>query len=242
VRQLPLGVRLRPASTLASFAPGENAAVLAAIERRALAAGGAPLWLWGSAGTGRTHLLQAACARAARSGRSSGYLPLAEHWIAADQLAGLDALDLLCLDDLDAVAGQAAWESSLFRLLVAAAEHGAALLIAASSAPAAVRFALADLASRLRASEVWQLRPLPARAQGAALTERARLLGLELPDETREYLQRRLPREFATLCSVLDTLDDAALAAQRRLTVPFVRELLTRAEGPAETPPGGAPS
>jgi DnaA-homolog protein len=233
VRQLPLGVQLRPASTFASFVAGENAAVLAAIERRTLAAGGAPLWLWGGPGSGRTHLLQAACARAAAAGRSSGYLPLAERWIAADQLAGLDALDLLCLDDLAAVAGQAAWESALFRLLVAAAECGSALLVAASSAPAAVPFALPDLASRLRASEVWQLQPLPACAQGAALTERAKLLGLELPDETREYLQRRLPREFATLCSVLDTLDHAALAAQRRLTVPFVRELLTRAEAPA---------
>jgi DnaA-homolog protein len=239
VRQLPLGVRLRPASTLASFAAGENAALLAAIERRALARGGAPLWLWGSAGTGRTHLLQAACARAAAAGRSSGYLPLAEQWIAADQLAGLDALDLLCLDDLQVVAGQAAWEGALFRLLVAAAECGSALVLAADSPPAALRFALPDLASRLRASEVWQLKPLPARAQGAALTERAKLLGLELPDDTREYLQRRLPREFATLCAVLDTLDHAALAAQRRLTVPFVRDLLTRA---AEPPPGGAAS
>jgi len=235
---------LRPASTLASFAAGENAAVLAAIERRALGPGGAPLWLWGSTGSGRTHLLQAGCARAAAAGRSSGYLPLAEQWIAADQLAGLDALDLLCLDDLDGVAGQAAWESGLFRLLVAAAERGSALIVAAGSAPAAVRFALPDLASRLRASEVWQLKSLPAPAQGAALTERAKLLGLELPDETREYLQRRLPREFATLCSVLDTLDDAALAAQRRLTVPFVRELLgrARAAAAAAVPPGGAAS
>jgi len=229
MRQLPLGVRLRPASTIASFAAGDNAAVLAAVERRALASGGAPLWIWGSPGSGRTHLLQAACARAAAAGRSSGYLPLAADWIAAEQLAGLDALDLLCLDDVAAVAGSNEWERALFRLLVAAAERGSALLIAAASAPAAVNFVLPDLASRLRASEVWQLRPLPASAQGAALTERAKLLGLELPDETREFLQRRLPREFATLCSVLDTLDHEALAAQRRLTVPFVRELLARA-------------
>ena len=37
---------------------------------------------------------------------------------------------------------------------------------------------------------------------------------------------RRLPRDMASLCGWLERLDHASLAAQRRLTVPFVRDVL----------------
>ena len=55
---------------------------------------------------------------------------------------------------------------------------------------------------------------------------RAKLRGLEMPAETARYLQRRFPRDMRTLCEIFDTLDDAAFAAQRRLTVPFIRDVI----------------
>jgi len=116
VQQLPLGVRLRAASTFASFAVGENAAAVAALEVRAAGSRGAPLWLWGPSGAGRSHLLQATCVAATRAGRSSAYLPLGASALLPGQLAGLDALDLVCLDDVGAVLGQGAFELAIFRL------------------------------------------------------------------------------------------------------------------------------
>ena len=99
-------------------------------------------------------------------------------------------------------------------------------MISANAAPAALRIGLPDLASRLAACIVWQLRPLDDAEQGMALLVRARALGVELPEETLSYLQRRLPRDLGALCDALDRLDAAALSQQRRLTVPFARSVL----------------
>lgn len=238
MRQLGLGVRLRSASTLATFAPGENAAALDAIARRARGEGGSPLWLWGSPRSGRTHLLQAACAAADAAGRRAAYLPLGEAGYLPGHLAGLEALDLVALDDVGAVGAATDWQVPLFSLYQGLLERGGVLVAAADGPPASIDWPLADLGSRLRAAEVWQVRALAEEAQGGALVARAAALGLELPPETLGYLQRRLPRDFAALCDVLDRLDEAALAAQRALTVPFVRAVLdgVRGEGSGDTP------
>ena len=226
MEQLPLGVRLRAASTFASFQPGPNAPLIAALEARAATAGLAPLWLYAPPGAGRTHLLQATCALAGARGRRAGYLPLGADWLAAAMTAGLEQLEVVCLDDFERVAGDAAWERALFALYNELGERGGNLVISANAAPAALAIDLPDLASRLAACIVWQLRPLAEAEQGLALLARARTLGIELPEETLHYLQRRLPRDLGALCEALDRLDAAALSRQRRLTVPFVRTVL----------------
>lgn len=230
MQQLPLGVRLRTSATLASFHAGENAPALDMLEARARGAGLAPVWLWSAPGAGRTHLLQAACARATELRRASAYLPLGVDWLAPDMTAGLEQLALVCLDDVDRVVGDPGWERALFVLYNELADRGGALIAAARSSPTAAGFQLADLRSRFAASVVWQLRPLGEDAHAPALRARAAALGLDLPDDTLQYLLRRLPRDFAALCEVLDRLDAEALAQQRALTVPFVRSVL---EAPA---------
>ena len=62
--------------------------------------------------------------------------------------------------------------------------------------------------------------------RAAALQLRAGHRGLDLPDETALYLLRRMPRDMASLYALLDRLDLEALRAKRRLTVPFVRDVL----------------
>jgi DnaA family protein len=226
MEQLPLGVRLRAASTFASFAAGPNGPLVAALEARAATPGLPPLWLYGAPGAGRTHLLQATCALAGERGRRAGYLPLGAPWPSAEMTAGLEQLDVVCLDDLDRVAGDAAWERALFALYNDLGERGGDLVVSAGVAPAGLHVALPDLASRLAACIVWQLRPLDDAEQGRALLARAHALGVELPEETLQYLQRRLPRDLGALCDALERLDAAALSQQRRLTVPFVRSVL----------------
>jgi len=226
MEQLPLGVRLRPASTMAAFRVGENGALVAALEARARTPSMSPLLVWSAAGHGRTHLLQAACAQAGEAGRRAGYLPLAEPWFEPAMLVGLESLDLVCLDDVGAVLGRDPWERALFGLYNDLHERGGNLVLSAGAAPAGLTVRLPDLASRFAACVVFQLRALDDTDQGIALQDRARSLGVELPDETLQYLQRRLPRELAALCAALDRLDAASLSHQRRLTVPFVRSVL----------------
>jgi DnaA family protein len=227
MRQLPLGVRLRERSVFATWFPGPNGEALA--QARAAAAGQrAVLWLCGPAGTGKTHLLQATAAGAPESS-AAGYVPLGQLVaLGPAVLQGWAQSHCLAIDDVDAVVGQRPWEQALFGLYREFEESAGSLLLAAAAPPAQLRFALPDLGSRCAAATVLQLRPLDETAQREALRLRARERGLELPEETALYLQRRFPRDMPTLYGLLDALDDAALVAQRRLTVPFIREVLAQ--------------
>jgi DnaA family protein len=141
-------------------------------------------------------------------------------------LEGLRQLECLCIDDIDSVIGQKEWERGIFAVLQGIEEGGGRLIAAAGSPPALLKWALPDLGSRFSASAVFQLRVLDEAEQQAALQLRARLRGVELPDETSRWLQRRYSRDMRKLYELLDTLDEAALVAQRRLTIPFIREVL----------------
>jgi DnaA family protein len=232
VRQLPLGVELGVSLRFETFVAGRNAGAVEALRRLADGESGAPVWVFGPPGSGKSHLLQAACARAGGAVRATAWLPLAAVTGEGPALLdGFEALDLVALDDVDAVAGHAGWEAALFTLFNGIGERGGGLAFGATGAPAATGIRLPDLASRLAASEVHRLEPLAEAEQTAALRARAERRGLELPDETLGFLTRRAPRDFAILCRMLDALDTESLAAQRRLTVPFVRDWLARAAG-----------
>jgi DnaA family protein len=232
VRQLPLGVELAVSMRFETYIPGPNAGAMAALARLAAGGASAPVWIFGVPGTGKSHLLQATCAAAGDAGQPAAYLPLAQvRADGAQRLDGFERLALVALDDVHAVAGDAAFEAALFTLYNGLAEHGGRLALAGASGPASTAIRLPDLASRFSACEVHRLEPLAESDQPAALRQRAGRRGLELPDETLAFLMRRAPRDFATLCRMLDALDTESLAAQRRLTVPFVRDWLAR--GPA---------
>lgn len=234
MQQLPLGVRLADRAVFHSFLPAHNAEAVEHLQRAAEGAAASLTWLCGPRGAGKTHLLQAACAAASERMRA-GYVPLADvAALGVGVLEGLPQLQCLCLDDVDQVIGQLAWERSIFALLREIEEGGARLILAAQVPPALLGWALADLGSRCAAGAVFQLRLLEEQQQHAALQLRARLRGLELPDETWHWLRKRFPRDMRTLYQLLDTLDEAALAAQRRLTVPFIREVLRSARLGAE--------
>jgi DnaA-homolog protein len=234
MRQIPLGVRLADRAVFGSFLPAHNTEALEHLQRLAGGAAGALTWLCGPPGSGKTHLLQAACAAASEHMRA-GYVPLADvAALGVGVLDGLPQMQCLSLDDVDRVAGQLDWERGIFALLREIEESGARLILAAQVPPALLDWALADLGSRCAAAAVFQLRLLGEEEQHAALQLRARLRGLELPDETWHWLRKRFPRDMRTLYQLLDRLDEAALSAQRRLTVPFIREVLRSAQMPAD--------
>ncbi len=225
--QLPLGIRLHDHAVFDSYYPGPNRA--AAHAAAAIAAGGGEplLYLWGAAGVGKSHLLQAACHAGAAAGRAVAYLPMASGArLSPEGLEGLEGLALVCLDGLDRVAGDPLWEEALFDLINRVREAGGRLLVAATVAPAKLGVRLADLRSRLAGGLVFQLRALDDEAKLAALQMRAARRGVRLSGEVGRYLMRRAPRDMGSLFALLERLDDASLRAQRRLTIPFVREVM----------------
>jgi len=226
MRQLTLGVQLKERATFASFLTARNVELVAHLQHVAAATPPGATWIAGPHTAGKSHLLQAVCAAVAPGVRAA-YLPLESLLpFGAGALEGAESLNLACYDDVQAVAGLPDWEERLFSLWQRALERGTTLLFAARENPAYVDFGLADLKSRLASSAVFAVRELDDGEQIEALNLRAQLRGFELPAETARYLQRRFPRDMRTLCEILDTLDDAAFAAQRRLTVPFIRDVI----------------
>ncbi len=226
MRQLPLGIRLPDRAVFASFLPARNRQAVEHLQRLARAQISGIAWLCGPPGAGKTHLLQATCVLAS-DGMRAGYYPLRELApLGVEVLEGLPSLDCLCFDDIDQVVGKPEWERALFGVLQEMDERGARLVVAAKAPPALESWTLADLGSRFAASTIFQLRALEDPEQQEALQLHAQVRGFELPDETARWLQRRYPRDMHTLHNLLDTLDEAALVAQRRLTVPFIRSVL----------------
>jgi len=227
MRQLPLGVQLEVSSRFETFRAGKNLAVIEDLCALKRAPGQVPLWLCGAAGTGKTHLLQAAVVRLSERGGAAAYLPLERCGdLGPSILAGFEHLDAVLLDDLDEVAGEPVWEGALFTLHNELQEHAGRLVVAARLPPSALPWRLPDLRSRLAAASVHTLHPLPEPDHAEALLARAAARGLEIPPETLAYLQRHAPRDFGALCGLLDRLDSASLATHRRLTVPLAREVL----------------
>jgi len=230
MKQLALGVRLRAEAVFESFSPGRNTEILAALRGPDTL----PLWLWGARGAGKTHLLQAVCADASAgpAGETAAYFPLDRgSGLPPEALVGFETCRVLCLDDVDAVAGDPAWEQALFRLFNDSAELHTRLIFAAHAAPRQLQWTLNDWRSRAAACVVYQLHELDDTGRVEALRLRAAQRGLQLPPETADYLLRRMPRDLASLFEVLDQLDEASLVAQRRLTVPFIRDALEKLAG-----------
>ena len=225
--QLPLGLALRDSARFTSYFPGRNREAVSHLRQAAEGTGERLVYLAGAAGLGKTHLLQAACHHAAGHGRAAFYLPLRDFpALSPRMLEGLEQLDLVCLDDVSAVAGSGDWEAGLFDLFNRVREGGATLLVTAEQRPDRAGFHLPDLVSRLGWGVTYVLRPLDDASVGDALQHRAVQRGLELPEETARFLMRRYPRDLASMCDLLERLDQASLAAQRRLTIPFVKAVL----------------
>ncbi|MDH5180381.1 MAG: DnaA regulatory inactivator Hda [Gammaproteobacteria bacterium] len=223
LQQLPLALQLRDSALLENFIIGGNENLL-----YNLCNGSEQyIYLWGEQACGKSHLLQALCHRAGIHGLTSAYLPLGHAELnEPDILDGLESLDLICLDELEHIAGDPDWEVALFHLINRLRDAGKRLVIAARHAPGKLGIGLPDLESRLNWGVIYQLATLGDADKLIFLQERAAQRGLQLGNDVAEFLLKRYPRDMASLFELLDRLDKASLAAQRKLTIPFVREFL----------------
>jgi DnaA family protein len=218
-------MRLRDRAVFASFLAGSNGLALVAAQQLAAARGDALLYLHGGESTGKSHLLQAVCAAVP----GAAYFPLAQlRELGPGVLENVAQLPVIALDDLDAVAGDPQWERQLFGVYNDCLARDTRVVIAAPVPASDLAVGLPDLRSRLAAMPHFGMRPLDEAQQREALRLRAAQRGIELPDDTVQYLQRRFARDMARLHELLDRLDLASLQEQRRVTVPFIREVLDR--------------
>ncbi len=226
IPQLPLSLGLPSAKRLADFLPGSNAPLLAALTTL-LSGTVSQLFVWGPPCSGRTHLLLGACAAAEDRGLRVAYLPLLDNArLAVELLEGMENLDLLAFDDIQGVAQNRRWETALFNLYNRARERSARLLFSGDAGPASLPLALADLRTRLAWGVTYQLQPLDDLGKQRLLEREANRRGMELSEGVARYILTHCARNLSHLIRLLDELDRASLAAQRRLTLRFVREYL----------------
>ncbi len=226
VPQLPLALRYPPDQRLETFIGAPDGALA---QLRAAATGDSRDWVYlvGPAGSGKTHLALALCAAAEQAGRGSAYLPLqAAAGRLRDALEALEGRDVVALDGLDAIAGQREDEVALFDFHNRARAAGVTLLYTASAAPDALGLVLPDLRSRLSQCGRILLDALDDAGRGAVLRERAIRRGLALDQAAIDWLLTRTGRDLGGLVVLLDRLDRESLAAKRRITVPFLRQVL----------------
>lgn len=227
--QLTLGLALDDSAVFANYFPCDgNALALAKLTSVGLDGKGADfIFLWGEGSPGLTHLLQATCHQSAALGLASFYLSLQEvDQLTPDVIEGLESIEVICLDDLDAVAGLAEWEAALFTLFNKIKEAGNTLVIASRLTPTNLPVILPDLKSRLQSGLTLQVHELTDEQKRDALIMRARMRGMEMSPAVGEYILARAERGLPALLKLLDRLDASTIKQQRLLTIPLVKSTL----------------
>ncbi len=223
-KQLALDVHLKDFRTFDNFIVGDNAEAVEKMHDIIAAASGGLIFLWGSTGCGKTHLLQAACRLADDTTRPPAYIPLSEaNNLSPDILTGVAHSDFICIDDIDSIAGLGEWERALFALYELRGQTP--LIVTAKANPRSIDLKMPDLMTRLANGLVYQIEPLSDDKKIKALQLRASQRGIELADDVGKYILNRFPRDTHALFGLLDKLDKASLATQRKITIPFVQEM-----------------
>ncbi|QEP43075.1 DnaA regulatory inactivator Hda [Ectothiorhodospiraceae bacterium BW-2] len=221
--QPPLNVQLRPSFTLHNFVIGANHELFNQLYRKQSAKS---LFIWGEAGCGKSHLLQAMCQQASQQGVRSIYLPLEQIMaLGVEILRGCDQIDLVAIDSVS-FAATTLWEESLFHLFNQLRHNHHRLLVADRHPPEESQWQLNDLLSRWRWGPVYQLQPMDEAALIEALQLRAQDQGLSMSPQVGHYLLKHISRDTTKLFRLMDDLDYASLATQRRLTIPFIKQHL----------------
>ena len=226
-QQLPLIFEPRERFTFDSFISGRNRLVVDLARAMAQGEGEKQMLVWADRGNGKSHLLQAVCNRASQLGMTVCYLPAGE--IIGGPvyiLDGLEQLDLVCIDDVEAMTQSRAWEEALFDLINRVRDAGKRVLLASGRSLDSCEISLADLRSRLSWGPVFHLLELGDEDKMKAVQKRADQSGLELADNVASYLLTHYPRDLFDLFERLDHLDKASMAMQRRLTIPFIKSVL----------------
>ena len=225
--QLTLGLRLRDDATFDNFYVEENEQLLQCLKTAVMGLSQEFIYLWGNPRVGKSHLLQACCHHATQQGLTAAYIPLSTLSDAdIPILDELEHLNLICIDDLDAIKASRTWQEALMFLYNRAREEGAIILFSAQKPPSELAISLLDLNSRLAWGLIFQLHPLSDYGKVRAIQMRAQARGFLLSTEVGLYLLRRCSRDIGELFLILEKLDQASLSAQRKLTIPFVKLVL----------------
>jgi DnaA family protein len=227
MQQVALNIHLRVDATFDNFFVTNNQVLITYLQQFCQQTKDQVIYVWGETGSGKSHLQQAMCHLARENKISVFYLSL-KNFVEYDpkMLEALDNFALICIDDVDAIAGNADWEEAVFHFYNRTLEKKHKLFFTASKLPQNIPFKLADLQSRLQWGLLFQLNALPDQEKCNALKLQAINRGINLSNDVIEFLLKRCQRDMHELSRIFDTLDHASIIAKRKITIPFVKEVL----------------
>lgn len=231
--QLTLSVQLPDDETFTSYLSESNCLVVSQlklfIEQSESFKPNQPnsFYLFGLPGVGKSHLLHACSAYADKLNKTSVCLSCAELLLlSVEVLDGLEQIDLICLDDIQLIANNNIWQQAIFDLYNRVLEQNNCLLISGDQSANQLDLTLPDLVSRLSWGFTEQVKRLEDEEKIKALKYRASKRGLTLSSDAANFLLNRLSREMKNLIASLDILDKASIREQRKITIPFIKDVL----------------
>ena len=211
-----------------SFIQGKNKELLHLLNIVAKKEQNDCLYIWGSRATGKTHLLQAACKQADEINYHVTYIPLKHHRdFNPEILEGLGELDLICVDDLEFISDNIEWQQRLTLLYNEIRDNNNSIIISSAFSPKDINIGLNDLKSRLIWGQVFKIKPPDDQLKIEILKRKAKERSFELSNNVAEFLIHRISRDLNSLIKILDDIDRSSLAAKRKVTIPFVKELIS---------------
>jgi DnaA family protein len=229
--QLTLGVTLNTQQQLSNFCFSGAPALAQTVDQVLLTEQADSLYVFGAQGVGKSHFLQGCVLKAQEMGFEAVYISCKElvkipAHKATECLLGLENNGLICVDDIDSLVANSHWAQAWFHLYNRLMQQGNHLVVSATDNPRTINCHLNDLRSRLQLANVFQLNALGERASGQLLQAKAKQKGLQLTDEQVAYIFSRSPRGLANVLAVLDLLDTASWHEKRRITIPFIKQVM----------------
>ena len=184
------------------------------------------VFIWGNGNSGKSHLAQAICQDFAQNEQMAIYLPLDNQQLEPQILEGLDYAKLVCLDDLEAILGDRRWEAAIFNLFNILKAKEKQLVIFSELANNQSDIRLADLKSRLSSMETYRLNDLNDAQRLAFIVKMGKTRGLDISEDAAQFLLVRTQRDISNLTSIIKLLDQESLVQKRRITIPFIKQVL----------------
>lgn len=225
--QLPVNFEFRANQTFNDFFPGINQETIDHLKKSSAGDGEQQIFIWGKAGLGKSHLLQACCHQAHQQNRSAFYFALSPTDLPDPALlTDLDKFDLVCFDNIEYIAGDPVWEQAFFSFFNLHRSRGHTLILSAACSPKKIAIQLPDLKTRFNWGLTLKLKALSDSDSINALIFKAHQMGFAISPQAGQFLLTHYDRDLASLWDVLEKLDHASLAAKRKLSVPFLKKIL----------------
>lgn len=225
-KQLPLQFEFQSTQNFSAFYSGSNEEIVTNLQQIFITQE-QQIFLWGAASSGKSHLLQATCQNANDSNKTSFYFSLDAKTLPPPTiLDGLDNIDLVCFDNIDQIIENTEWEQAFFNFFNLHRDNNKHLVLSASCPPRYIGLQLPDLKTRMSWGLTLKLNPLSDEQRLHALIYKANVLGFEIPTHVGKFLMTHYTSDLPSIWKLLNRIEIATLAAQRKITIPFLKQIM----------------